>query len=50
MIINLSNTFHTLRPSFVPSFSFSWVQLISHRNFLASVLLADGVKVEPLNL
>ena len=41
----IGEVFHSLRPAAVPSFSFSWIQLVSHRNFLSSFLLADGQKV-----
>jgi hypothetical protein len=40
-----SNTFHTLQPSFLPGFTFSWLQLISHRFFMPKLLVADGQKV-----
>ena len=42
---SMSEMFHALRPSVVPSFAFSWIQLVSHRNFLSSLLLVEGQKV-----
>jgi CCR4-NOT transcription complex subunit 1 len=36
-----SNTFHTLRPTFLPGFTFSWLQLISHRHFMPKLLSVD---------
>ncbi|KAJ3305272.1 hypothetical protein HDV03_001870 [Kappamyces sp. JEL0829] len=47
LLCSISNTLHTLRPTNVPTFSFSWVQLICHRNYLSCVLLADGQKYWP---
>ena len=41
----LSNTFHTLQPSFLPGFTFSWLQLVSHRHFMSKLLLAENQKV-----
>ncbi|KAI8855140.1 CCR4-Not complex component, Not1-domain-containing protein, partial [Chytridium lagenaria] len=43
----MSNTFHTLQPSFLPGFTFSWIQLISHRYFMPKLLLADNSKGWP---
>ncbi|KAI9209788.1 CCR4-Not complex component, Not1-domain-containing protein [Polychytrium aggregatum] len=44
----MSNTFHTLRPQFLPGFAFSWLQLISHRFFMSRLLLAENQKGWPL--
>ncbi|RKO82945.1 hypothetical protein BDK51DRAFT_15960, partial [Blyttiomyces helicus] len=41
----VSNTFHTLQPSFLPGFTFSWLQLMSHRFFMPKLLLAENQKV-----
>lgn len=41
----LSNTFHTLQPSYFPGFTFAWLQLISHRLFMPKLLLAENQKV-----
>lgn len=43
IISSISNTFHTLQPQFLPGFSFSWLQLISHRHFMMK-LLSDKQK------
>ncbi|KAI9341268.1 CCR4-Not complex component, Not1-domain-containing protein [Zopfochytrium polystomum] len=43
----ISNTFHTLQPTFLPGFTFSWLQLISHRFFMPKLLLAEGQKGWP---
>ncbi|KAJ3184471.1 hypothetical protein HDU85_001776 [Gaertneriomyces sp. JEL0708] len=43
----VSNTFHTLQPSFLPGFTFSWLQLISHRYFMPKLLLAENQKFWP---
>ncbi|KAI9104094.1 CCR4-Not complex component, Not1-domain-containing protein [Phlyctochytrium arcticum] len=43
----VSNTFHTLQPSFLPGFTFSWVQLVSHRYFMPKLLLAESQKFWP---
>ncbi|KAJ3220906.1 hypothetical protein HK099_003913 [Clydaea vesicula] len=40
----ISNTFHTLQPSFLPGYTFSWLQLISHRHFLPKLLNAENQK------
>ncbi|KNC97024.1 CCR4-NOT core subunit CDC39 [Spizellomyces punctatus DAOM BR117] len=43
----VSNTFHTLQPSFLPGFTFSWLQLVSHRFFMSKLLLAENQKFWP---
>ncbi|KAJ3175056.1 hypothetical protein HDU87_006452 [Geranomyces variabilis] len=43
----MSNTFHTLQPSFLPGFTFSWLQLVSHRYFMPKLLLAENQKFWP---
>ncbi|KAI8146312.1 CCR4-Not complex component, Not1-domain-containing protein [Fennellomyces sp. T-0311] len=40
----LSNTFHTLQPSYFPGFTFAWLQLISHRLFMPKLLLTENQK------
>ncbi|CAO1624704.1 unnamed protein product [Sympodiomycopsis kandeliae] len=37
-LLALSNTLMTLQPSFFPSFTFSWISLISHRFFMPKLL------------
>ncbi|KAL3921961.1 MAG: hypothetical protein SGILL_002466, partial [Bacillariaceae sp.] len=34
--------FHVSQPLVVPSFSFSWFELVSHRHFLPNILLVEG--------
>lgn len=41
----MSNTFHTLQPTFFPGFTFAWLQLISHRLFMPKLLLTENQKV-----
>ncbi|KAG7349528.1 CCR4-Not complex component, Not1 [Nitzschia inconspicua] len=36
--------FHVAQPLVVPSFSFSWFELVSHRHFLPNLLLVEGQK------
>jgi CCR4-NOT transcription complex subunit 1 len=43
----LSNTLYSLSPKVAPGFSFSWVQLLCHRNFLPPLLLCDNQKCWP---
>ena len=43
----VSNTLHTLQPSFLPGFTFAWIQLISHRNFMPKLLLSENQKFWP---
>ncbi|KAI9595324.1 CCR4-Not complex component, Not1-domain-containing protein [Syncephalis fuscata] len=45
-----SETFHTLRPSFLPGFTFAWVSLISHRLFMSKLLLAPDRRGWPIAL
>ena len=45
IISSLSNTFHSLQPAFLPGFTFSWLQLISHRHFMSKMLNAENQKV-----
>ncbi|CAG8484109.1 12575_t:CDS:10 [Ambispora gerdemannii] len=47
ILTNLSNTFHTLQPSFFPGFTFAWLSLISHRLFMPKLLLAENRKGWP---
>jgi CCR4-NOT transcription complex subunit 1 len=41
----ISNHMHFLNPTIVPGFTFSWVQLISHRYFMPKLLVGDSKKV-----
>ncbi|KAH6563032.1 hypothetical protein BASA62_008802 [Batrachochytrium salamandrivorans] len=43
----ISNTFHTLLPSFLPGFAFAWLQLISHRQFMPRLLLSENQRFWP---
>ena len=45
LLFLMSEMFYSLRPLIVPAFSFSWIQLISHRNFLSCILLVDDHEV-----
>lgn len=47
IICSISDIFHTLQPGFVPGFVFSWLQLISHRNFMPKMLLASDERLWP---
>lgn len=37
-LLAISNTLNTLQPSFFPSFTFSWISLVSHRLFMPKLL------------
>lgn len=41
-------TLSALQPTRLPGFAFAWLELISHRNFMAKLLLAKGQKGWPL--
>jgi hypothetical protein len=43
--VMFSNTLHTINPSFLPGFTFAWVQLISHRFFMPKLLEVEGQNV-----
>ncbi|KAJ3079072.1 hypothetical protein HDU99_000192 [Rhizoclosmatium hyalinum] len=47
ILCKISNTLHTLQPSFLPGFTLSWLQLISHRFFMPKLLTAEGQKGWP---
>ncbi|KAI8609836.1 CCR4-Not complex component, Not1-domain-containing protein, partial [Chytriomyces sp. MP71] len=47
ILFKISNTLHTLQPSFLPGFTLSWLQLISHRYFMAKLLAAESQKGWP---
>lgn len=38
LFISCSNALHVLRPSKAPGFVYSWLELISHRIFIARML------------
>ena len=42
------SAFHTLQPSRLPGFAFSWMELVSHRMFMPKLLLTKGQKGWPL--
>ncbi|OMP00668.1 hypothetical protein COLO4_12469 [Corchorus olitorius] len=46
ILIAFANAFHALQPLKVPSFSFAWLELVSHRNFMPKLLTvtANGQK------
>ncbi|XP_071726639.1 uncharacterized protein [Rutidosis leptorrhynchoides] len=43
----LATSFHALQPLRVPAFSFVWLELISHRNFMPKLLSGNGQKGWP---
>jgi CCR4-NOT transcription complex subunit 1 len=45
ILCGISNTLHAVNPSFLPGFTFAWVQLISHRFFMPKILEVEGQKV-----
>ncbi|CAI5954737.1 unnamed protein product, partial [Closterium sp. NIES-65] len=47
VLTTLAATFHALQPLRVPSFSFAWLELISHRSFMPKLLLFPGQKGWP---
>ncbi|XP_052626863.1 uncharacterized protein LOC111896007 [Lactuca sativa] len=47
MYAALSNSFHALQPLKVPAFSFPWVELISHKDFMPKLFAANGQKGWP---
>ncbi|KAL7754375.1 CCR4-NOT core subunit cdc39 [Sorochytrium milnesiophthora] len=48
MLQALSNTLHTLQPFFLPGFTFAWLSLVSHRQFMPKLLLIENQKGWPL--
>ncbi|KAI8897671.1 CCR4-Not complex component, Not1-domain-containing protein [Globomyces pollinis-pini] len=48
ILVVISNVFHTVKPTFLPGFAFSWVQLISHRHFLSPLLTSDNQQHWPV--
>lgn len=45
-----SNTFHILRPTKAPGFVYAWLELISHRIFIARMLAhTPQQKVRPVD-
>ncbi|KAL0007429.1 hypothetical protein SO802_008931 [Lithocarpus litseifolius] len=42
-----ANAFHALQPLRVPSFSFAWLELVSHQHFMPKMLTANGQKGWP---
>ncbi|KAJ3255219.1 hypothetical protein HDU77_003760 [Chytriomyces hyalinus] len=47
ILYKISNTLHTLQPSFLPGFTLSWLQLISHKCFMPKLLSAESQKGWP---
>lgn len=43
----LSNSYHALQPMKVPAFSFAWLELVSHKDFMPKILTANGQKGWP---
>ncbi|KAJ4727200.1 putative Ccr4-not transcription complex [Melia azedarach] len=42
-----ANAFHALQPLKVPSFSFAWLELVSHRSFMPKLLIGNAQKGWP---
>ncbi|XP_028949087.1 uncharacterized protein [Malus domestica] len=42
-----ANAFHALQPLKVPTFSFAWLELVSHRSFMPKMLAGNGQKGWP---
>ncbi|KAM1140419.1 hypothetical protein ACFX19_041194 [Malus domestica] len=42
-----ANAFHALQPLKVPTFSFAWLELVSHRSFMPKMLVGNGQKGWP---
>ncbi|KAL4599949.1 hypothetical protein ACB092_11G164000 [Castanea dentata] len=47
ILATFANAFHALQPLKVPSFSFAWLELVSHRSFMPKMLTANGQKGWP---
>jgi len=47
ILVALADTFHTITPSRIPTFAFSWLELVSHRMFMPKLLLLKGNKGWP---
>eukprot|EP00026_Physarum_polycephalum_P000086 Phypoly_transcript_00086.p1 GENE.Phypoly_transcript_00086~~Phypoly_transcript_00086.p1 ORF type:complete len:2362 (+),score=414.48 Phypoly_transcript_00086:843-7088(+) len=48
VLLAFGKALKTLRPSQFPGFAFAWLELISHRNFMAKLLLAKSQKGWPM--
>jgi CCR4-NOT transcription complex subunit 1 len=48
ILVIFGRALSALQPSRLPGFAFAWLELISHRNFMAKLLLAKGQKGWPL--
>ncbi|KAK4801597.1 hypothetical protein SAY86_022084 [Trapa natans] len=44
ILMEFSNAFHALQPLKVPSFSFAWLELVSHRSFMPKILTGNSQK------
>ncbi|XVF08470.1 hypothetical protein REPUB_Repub07fG0006100 [Reevesia pubescens] len=44
VLIAFADTFHSLQPLKVPAFSFAWLELISHKNFMPKLLTINAPK------
>ncbi|XP_031390313.1 CCR4-NOT transcription complex subunit 1 isoform X2 [Punica granatum] len=47
ILVTFSNAFHALQPLKVPSFSFAWLELVSHRSFMPKILTGNSQKGWP---
>ncbi|XP_017218466.1 uncharacterized protein LOC108195949 isoform X2 [Daucus carota subsp. sativus] len=47
VLIALANAFHALQPLKIPAFSYAWLELVSHRNFMPKLLSGNPQKGWP---
>ncbi|KAJ3269632.1 hypothetical protein HDV01_001148 [Terramyces sp. JEL0728] len=47
LLSHICNTLYSLKPSMLPGFLFSWIQLISHRDLMGPLLSYDNQKYWP---
>jgi CCR4-NOT transcription complex subunit 1 len=47
VMIALANAFHLVPPLRIPGFSYAWVELVSHRNFMPKFIVGNGQKGWP---
>lgn len=48
LLESLGNTFFALQPFYFPGFTFAWLQLISHRQFMPKLFLVENQKGWPI--
>ncbi|XXG66487.1 hypothetical protein AAC387_Pa06g0046 [Persea americana] len=47
ILTSFANAFHALQPLKVPSWSFAWLELVSHRSFMPKLLMSNSQKGWP---